>query len=254
MTSKDSFHDSGWGDADYDREYRDGSDVFIQERDTLLRIVASFFRTFVASKRRISAEPIRILDLGCGDGVLAETLCAEAARIDVAVDFTVTDGSAEMLDAARVRLAAQPISAFHRATFEEIIAGEFQPAPFDLIVSSFAIHHLETAQKAALFERLLSLLSPGGYFLNTDVVLADSIAYTEWYFTLWREWIARRQRRLGLSEDFTGVPDEARAKDENHYDPLNGQLEDLSRAGFTEVACHYRYGLFAVFGAQRAGG
>ena len=47
------------------------------------------------------------------------------------------------------------------------------------------------------------------------------------------------------------MPDEARAKDENHYDALAGQLDALVQAGFAEVECHYRYGLFSVYGGQR---
>ena len=120
-------------------------------------------------------------------------------------------------------------------------------------MSSFAIHHLETEQKAALFRSLFDLLKPGAYFLNTDVVLSGHAPYTEWHYTLWREWIAARQSSLGLSEDFTGIPDEARGKDENHYDPLQSQLDALQRAGFAHVECHYRYGLFAIYGGQRPG-
>lgn len=245
------FDASGWGDADHDRAYRDGSDVFVQERATLLRVVASFFDVFVAGAPRTGPRPVRVLDLGCGDGILADVISARAASAGVAVDVTVTDGSAPMLDAARARLAGRPVAEFCHVTFERIIAGEFRRPPFDFIVSSFAIHHLETAQKAALFRRLFALLAPGGYFLNTDVALSESAAYSEWYFTLWRDWIARRQRSLGVAEDFTGVPDEARAKDENHYDALAGQLAALAQAGFDEVECHYRYGLFAVYGGRR---
>ncbi len=243
------FEAAGWGDADYDREYRDGSDVFIQQRATLLRVVASFYREFVADDRIALGEPARVLDLGCGDGILAEALCAQGGHVDV----TLTDGSAAMLNAARERLSGQPISEFCQVTFEEIIDGAFRRPPFDIIVSSFAIHHLKTEQKAAMFHRLFDLHAPGGFFLNTDVVLADHAPYTEWYYTLWRDWIAARQCSLGLSDDFTGVPEEARGKDENRFDPLTVQLDALRRAGFEHVACHYRYGLFAIYGGQRPG-
>jgi tRNA (cmo5U34)-methyltransferase len=46
--------------------------------------------------------------------------------------------------------------------------------PFDLIVSAFAVHHLDGTGKASLFQRVADRLSPGGRFVMADVVVADT--------------------------------------------------------------------------------
>jgi tRNA (cmo5U34)-methyltransferase len=238
------FERSGWSQSEYSREYRESADHYLPERRTLLRVVSSFYRRFVSGEGKR-----RVLDLGCGDGILAETLYAQ----DAGIEMVVTDGSKDMLDAARARLLGLPVVEFCQITFEEVIAGGLVREPFDLITSSFAIHHLDLAGKATLFRRIIELLRPNAYFMNVDVVLSDREPYTDWYYQLWQEWIVDRQKSLGLEGGFEHVPGEARAKPENHYDSLGSQLEALRSVGFVDVACHYRYGLFGVYGGKRPG-
>lgn len=243
-----SFEASGWSRAEYAAQYRDEADHYIPQRVTMLEVVCSFYRNVVRDATMLRRTgTVRVLDLGCGDGILAEALCTA----DPAIEVAVTDGSRDMLDAARRRLHGRPVSEYCLVTFQEIIGGGFQREPFDLIASAFAIHHLELAQKARLFQRLCALLAPGAYFLNVDVALSDDPAYTAWYYRLWREWIVDRERALGLEQRYAHVPEEAQAKPENHYDSLQSQLEALQSAGYCSVACHYRYGPFAVYGGRR---
>ncbi len=242
------FEASGWSQAEYAAQYREEADHYIPERASMLQVVSSFHRNVVRGAARVRhTGKVRVLDLGCGDGILAEHLCA----VDPEIDLTVTDGSRDMLNAALARLRGRHVSEFCPITFEEIIGGAFQREPFDLIASSFAIHHLELAGKVMLFRRLYDLLVPGAHFLNVDVALSDEPSYTEWYYRLWQEWIIDHERTLGTEQTYAHVPEEARAKPENHYDSLHEQLDALRSAGYCGVACHYRYGPFAVYGGRR---
>jgi tRNA (cmo5U34)-methyltransferase len=236
------FEESNWKNPEYSRDYRANAENFIPERKSMLGIAASFYRQFI-----MDGSPKRILDLGCGDGILAEILIHE----DRTVEIVAADGSAEMLAAARARLADAPAVEYCRITFEDIQSGQFHPPPFDFIVSAFAIHHLEMARKVRLFRAVAGLLNPGRFFLNIDVTASGP--YADWYYQLWREWILEREESTRPDVSLADVPAQARFKPENHYDPLQCQLDALKDAGFLDVACHYQFGLFAVYGGRKAG-
>ncbi len=103
-----------------------------------------------------------LLDLGIGTGeTTAAVLAAHpAARV------TGVDASSRMLEVARRRLEAVSIDALVLSKLEN-----FQPrTPFDLVVSSLAVHHLGSRHKRSLFARIYDALLPGGRFVLADVV------------------------------------------------------------------------------------
>jgi L-threonylcarbamoyladenylate synthase len=112
----------------------------------------------------------RILELGTGTGVTAAALLA---RHEHAVLVGI-DVSEAMLAAARERLAGERV---------ELRVGRLEQAlpdgPFDLIASALAVHHLNGAQKAALFHRIRAVLAPEGRFVLADVVVPDDPADAE---------------------------------------------------------------------------
>ena len=119
------------------------------------------------------------------------------------------------------------------------------------MASSFAIHHLVASEKQTLFAVVLEMLKHDGYFLNVDVALPSSPSLEGWYYDLWEEWIADHQSRLRLDEDFRSVPSEARSRPDNKFEDLDSQLRMLKDVGFADVECHYRYGLFGVYGGRK---
>jgi len=219
------------------------ADHYVVERRTLLGVVTSLYREFLGVGNRCV-----LLDLGCGDGIIAETLCSA----DETLRAIEVDGSPEMLDAAQKRLEPFRNVEFRRHTFQEFIATPcVEPSSVDLVASAFAIHHLCSAEKRALFDVLPSALKSGGFFLNVDVVLPDGSLYEDWFYDLWGECIIDRQKRWSLEEDHSGVPSRARENPENQYESLGSQLRTLRNAGFADVECFYRYGLFGVYGGRK---
>lgn len=233
------FEESRWGETEYAQEYQDHSQHFLPERNTHFEILASFYQHFVQKKR--------VLDLGCGDGIISERLLL----IDPHIQLVAVDGSEEMLSAAKKRLDVYDVENFIKMPFEDIIEGKVNLGTFDFIVSCFAIHHLEKLQRRGLFEKILNMLAPNAYFLNIDIVLPTTEPLENWYYDLWREWIQNHEARENLSESFSHIPDEARVRPENFYDTLESQLEDLQIVGFEEVACHYRHGLFGIYSGRK---
>lgn len=90
----------------------------------------------------------RILDLGCGDGALTETLLA--ARADV----LGTDASADMVAAARVRGIEARVIDGHALDFEH---------EFDAVFSNAALHWM--TRPDAVIAGVAKALRPGGRFV-----------------------------------------------------------------------------------------
>jgi tRNA (cmo5U34)-methyltransferase len=102
-----------------------------------------------------------VLDLGSGTGVTAE----QVLRVQPGASLIGIDGSDQMLVHARRSVRGA-----------EFLVGRLEdplpPGPFDLVVSAFAIHHLNGATKADLFRRVASALVPRGRFVMLDVVIS----------------------------------------------------------------------------------
>lgn len=94
---------------------------------------------------------LRVLDLGCGDGELARWCLEQGAASVVGVDL-----SARMLVLARARTTDARIS-YVRAGLEEVA---FQPASFDLVTSSFALHYVR--DYPSVMQNVAGWLRPGG--------------------------------------------------------------------------------------------
>ena len=161
----------------------------------------------------LPARARRVLDLGTGDGRLLARV-RERCVFDegVAVDF-----SEAMLDAVRTRFNGD-------AAIRIVEHNLADPLPdlgrFDLVVSSFAIHHLDDDRKQALYADVFDVLEPGGLFANLEHV-ASSTA------NLHAEFMAA----------LNGVPEDP----SNQLVLVETQLEWLRAIGFTDVDCFWKW-------------
>ena len=128
-------------------------------------------------------------------------------------------------------------------------------APFDAIISSFAIHHLEDERKRALYGELLDLLTPGGTFAHIEHVAAD----TPWMARAFEEGMIDAIWEHGLRSDHGLTRDAAATayanrldRDANRLAPLDTQCAWLRDAGYTQVTAPFRWYEIAVFGGYRS--
>lgn len=136
--------------------------------DTYLAMVRSEIQDYDELQTLIadaaeSVDVSRVLDLGSGTGVTARAVIDRHPR----AQLVGVDASNEMLSHAR-RLV--PEATFVVARLEEALP----EGPFDIVVSAFAIHHLDDDAKADLYQRIASSLRIGGRFVICDVVLPES--------------------------------------------------------------------------------
>lgn len=195
------------------------------------------------------------LDLGCGEGVLASAILNEHpdAR-GVLVDF-----SKPMLDAASRHL--QPFGTrvefleadFHQSGWVRRVAPH---APFEAVVSSFAIHHLPEERKRALFQEIFDLLAPEGLFINIEHVYSatrwtESVLDDYMIYAIFGEELKTspgRKRAEIAREFYARAPQEA-----GSLAPLEVQCDWLREIGFEDVECFLKVQELAVFGGQRPG-
>lgn len=133
--------------------------------------------------RDIGRAPGRIVDLGCGSGVTGGALLDvwPDARL-VAVDF-----SPPMLEKARQAFAGRPnVSVVEGDLADRDLMRRIADDPVDVVISSFAIHHIARADQRALYADVLEVLGPGGVFVNIEHVASGSprleAIYWNWFY------------------------------------------------------------------------
>ena len=173
-------------------------------------------------------KPTRVLDIGTGDGrLLALVRTARPKTLGIGVDF-----SPPMLERARQRFAND--------VDVEIVEHDLdKPLPslggFDLVVSSFAIHHVEDRRKKELYAEVFEVLDPGGVFLNLEHVASAT---------------------PDLHLEFLDVLDIAPENDDpsNKLAPLDVQLDWLRAIGFTQVDCFWKWRELALLAGRKSKG
>lgn len=105
-----------------------------------------------------------VLDLGCGTGQISLPLAAEGAEV---LGIDVSPAMADRLRAEAGRRDLRSVTA--EAMPIEKLA--LQPETFDLIVSSYALHHLRDPDKARLIQACYDWLRPGGRLVIADMML-----------------------------------------------------------------------------------
>jgi SAM-dependent methyltransferase len=167
----------------------------------------------------LPAAPRQMLDLGGGDGRLTSLVLARRPSVIRAV---LVDRSLPMLHRASDRFAHDPRVEVRPWDLVDAITAL---GSFDLIVSGFAIHHLEDPRKRKLFTEIARQLTPGGLFANLEVVSSRS---------------ARRH-----AEFLTAI---GRTADdpEDRLASVEDQLTWMDEAGLANVDCLWRWRGFAL--------
>ena len=173
----------------------------------------------------VPSDAERVLDLGTGDGRLLSLIrlhCPQAECVGV-------DSSPTMLAAAGER--------FRDDTNVEIRPHDLQESlpdwgPFDVIVSSFAIHHCTNERKRRLYSEIFDRLTSGGVFCNLEHVASPT---------------ARLHQRF--LDAFGITPDQEDAG--NILLDVETQLAWLREIGFGDVDCNWKWLELCLFGGVK---
>jgi ubiquinone/menaquinone biosynthesis C-methylase UbiE len=228
---------SSWQDAEVARR-------FLDERRAAIPYAADQLRILLELVGHFLGEPRRVLDLGCGDGLLARTVLARHPGASA----VLLDHSPPMLERARRAMAD---FADRCRILPAELAEPLDPAlgEFDLVVSGFAIHHLPTERKRALYGEIFARLTPGGLFVHIEHVASATPRGEALFDQLYIDHIAppTGRPRAEVAREYHARPDKA----DNKLESLERQLAWLREAGFAEVDCFFKWFELAVFSAQR---
>lgn len=198
--------------------------------------------------------PFNILELACGEGLLAQTLLERFPLCSV----YGLDGSHEMLAHAAARLTVYT-ERFKPVLFELKELDWRKPKiPVWAVVSSLAVHHLDGKGKLALFKDVHEMLEPGGVFLVADLVRPAGAAGMAYAARAYDEEV--KGRSLELKGDLSAF--EIFTREEWNYfrypdDPMDSpsalveQLSWLAQAGFSAVDVFWMRAGHALFGGQK---
>jgi SAM-dependent methyltransferase len=240
-----------WKQRDVAAAFLNERSLHIPERKTQLEVMLRVMR-FAPKK------PGRILDLGCGDGILLATaLEAWPEAAGVGLDF-----SPLMLEQARTRFVkfggrAKTVEADLRspAWLQAVVElCSLVSGCFDAILSGLAIHHLPHDRKRELYREIFTLLSDGGLFLNLEHVSSPTPRGEEISNDAMTEHLYLRRRERGeevtpeqVRRDFLERPDRAA----NILASVEEQCGWLRDIGFQDVDCFWKYFELAIFGGFR---
>jgi tRNA (cmo5U34)-methyltransferase len=233
-----------WDDKDFVDFYTNSANFIVLERQRSIRILLE-----IVAFHFPSLSDLHILDLGCGEGLITKQIYDKSPNNN----FYLVDASEEMLNKAKANLSSSNVF-FRHQTFDGYSASESDDCKYDLVISANAIHHLDSIQKTALFTRIYKDLKHGGLFLNIDAVHPSSAHSEEIQFEMWRNWMNEKLEKNGKESEigkYDNIPSVYKNNLEDKPSGLWDQLQTLSKCGFRDVDCFYKYGIFAVFGGTK---
>src|SRR5262249_8109082 len=131
---------------------------------------------------------------------------------------------------ARARFAATDDVEVVRHDLDEPLPDAW--GTFDVVTSSFAIHHVVDERKRSLYGEVFEHLVPGGVFFNLEHVASPSPE-------LHLEFLDA----IGKTTD----PDDP----SNKLAPVEAQLEWLREGGYDHVDCHWKWRELALLAGRR---
>lgn len=193
------------------------------------------------------AGPLRVLDLGCGDGRVAAAMLADS-RVSEYVGVDLSPGAIARL-AERPPPGVTPDAVARKLVCADIAAAvaALPVGAFDLVLAGFSLHHFPTDPKAAVLDDVARVLAPGGWFLWSDTVRAEGESRDAFLARLFTEirttWVAvtpdEREQFVDHIREF------------DYPEPWAWMTAALAARGFAETEVVYRDDFYVSLVARK---
>lgn len=243
-TMTDSTNTWQWSEAD-SQAFLDYGRFFVPQREYQITTICDLIPP--------SDEPFTVVELACGEGLLAHAILERFAQAQV----RGLDGSANMLQRAATNLE-QFAPRFQTQQFE-LAADDWRTAIRDAhaVVSSLTIHHLDAAGKQQLFHDVYPMLAPGGVFVIADLMQPTTERGVAVAAQAWDDAVRQRSQDLGDDGHAFAYFQQSHWNYYRYPDPgdmpspLPHQLQWLAQAGFAHVDVAWMQAGHAIFGGAK---
>lgn len=114
---------------------------------------------------------LRAIDLGIGTGYFTECFLNKFPESRV----LGIDGAPAMIELAKARLKSSDSRVeFVIGDFRKLQEMALDSGTVNIVFSAYALHHLSRLDKETVLSQVVELLAPGGWFVNADLIVADS--------------------------------------------------------------------------------
>ncbi len=234
---------SKWQTKELSKVYLDNIRGAIPSATTQLEVLIKVVR-FWNSKIK------KVMDLGCGDGILGRTIKTEFP--DVQIYFV--DFSDPMLEAAKSKIKADKSIQFIKSDFSSSNWEKELNEKFDLVISGFSIHHQPDTRKKKLYKEIFELLNPNGIFLNLEHVASATGEVEKIFDDYFIDHLFDFHHNKDLSTKRDVVANKfynRKDKEENILVPVELQCKWLRDIGYRDVDCFFKVFELALFGGRK---
>jgi len=208
------------------------------QREYIIPEMRQFYGAAVWAAESEKPEP-EILDIGAGTGLLSAYMLEKFPQ----AHLILVDIAEKMLEVAQQRFDGRLNTQYIVCDYSK---GDLD-GPYDIACSALSIHHLATEDKRRLFRQILSVLNPGGMFVNADQADGETPYFRERYLEYWNEFLESGPMTKAQQAEILNRRD---TLDRN--EKLSDQLAWLREAGFADVDVVYRNRMFVVTVARKA--
>lgn len=219
----------------YLQQVRGGIPYGVDQTKIMLQVISHF-----------NSSPNKFIDLGCGNGILSETLLRAYPKASA----LLIDHSKPMIDKAHLQMKnyMDRCQIIH-GDFSQSLYNYAEPGTIDCIISAYAIHHLPNEKKKKLYEEIFNLLAPGGIFINVEHTASASSELEKIYDELFIDHLAsyNNRSREEIAIEYYNRPD----KEDNILERVDVQVNWLREIGFRHADCFFKWFELAVFGGVK---